>query len=70
MKRCIIVAVNEIKQEPELASIVKPRGKSKGVVATVECRKFDATGTTQHKRKFKQDLEQYKEEEVKELKRY
>ncbi len=30
-------------------------------VITEESRKFDRTGKTQHKRKFKQDLEQYKE---------
>jgi hypothetical protein len=31
-----------------------------------QSRKFDRTGKTQHKRKFKQDLEQYKEEDIKE----
>lgn len=62
----LIVGVYEAKQEPELASLVKP-GKRRGVIALVgEDRKFDKTGKTQHKRKFKQDLEQYKEEDVKE----
>jgi len=63
----IIVADNETKQEPELASLVKPGGKSKRrLIAVDEDRKFDKTGKTQHKRKIKQDLEQYKEGDVKE----
>jgi len=64
----VIVGVYETKQEPELASLVKPGGKRRGlIIAGVgESRKFDRTGKTQHKRKFKQDLEQYKEEDVKE----
>ena len=32
---------------------------------TGESRKVDKSGKTQHKRKFKQDLEQYKEEDIK-----
>ena len=61
----VIVGVHEAKQEPELASLVKP-GKKGGLVLVGEDRKFDKTGKTQHKRKFKNDLEQYKEEDVKE----
>ena len=32
---------------------------------TEETRKFDRSGRTQRKRKFKQDLKQYKEEDIK-----
>ena len=31
-----------------------------------DTRKFDRTGKRQHRKKFKQDLSQYKEEEIKE----
>ena len=36
-----------------------------GQVETGESRKVDRSGKTQHKRKFKQVLEQYKEEDIK-----
>jgi tRNA uridine 5-carbamoylmethylation protein Kti12 len=36
-----------------------------GTVNTEESRKFDWSGKTQRKKKFKQDLEQYKEEDIK-----
>jgi hypothetical protein len=36
---------------------------------TGESRKFDRSGRTQRKKKFKQELEQYKEEDVKEASR-
>ena len=66
----VIVAVYEAKLEVELDTITEPRknpfkfGTSE--VMTGESRKFDRSGKTQRKRKLKQDLEQYKEEEVKE----
>jgi hypothetical protein len=59
----------EVKQEAELTSLTEPRNNpfkfGNTQVRTEESRKFDRTGKTQHKRKFKQDLEQYKEEDVK-----
>ena len=54
----------------ELDTITEPRknpfkfGNSE--IMTGESRKVDRSCNTQHKRKFKQDLEQYKEEDVKE----
>ena len=66
----LIVGVYEAKQEVELDTLTEPRDNpfkfKSGAVETEESRKFDRTGKTQHKRKFKQDLEQYKEEDVKE----
>jgi len=59
----------ETKQEAELTSLTDPRDNpfklGKGEVKTGESRKFDRTGRTQTKKKFKQDLEQYKEEDIK-----
>ena len=66
----LIVGVYEAKLEVELDTITKPRNNpfkfGNPEVSTEESRKFDRSGKTQHKRKFKQDLEQYKEEDVKE----
>ena len=66
----LIVAVYEAKLEAELDTVTEPRNNpfkfGNTQVRTEESRKFDRTGKTQHKRKFKQDLEQYKEEDVKE----
>jgi hypothetical protein len=65
----VIVGVYEAKQEVELDTLTKPRenpfkfGNSPVMIG--ESRKIDKTGRTQHKRKFKQDLEQYKEEDLK-----
>ena len=65
----LIVGVYEAKQEVELDTLTEPRdnpfkfGNSR--VETGESRKFDRTGITQRKKKFKQDLEQYKEEDIK-----
>lgn len=59
----------EAKQEVELDTLTEPRdypfkfGSSQ--VLTGESRKFDRSGKTQRKRKLKQDLEQYKEEDIK-----
>jgi hypothetical protein len=65
----LIVGVYEAKQEVELDTLTKPRDNpfkfKSGVVMTGESRKFDRSGKTQRKRKLKQDLEQYKEEDVK-----
>ena len=65
----LIVGVYEAKQEVELDTLTEPRGNplkfKSGQVNTGESRKFDRSGKTQHKRKFKQDLEQYKEEDIK-----
>ena len=65
----LIIGVYEAKQEVELDTLTEPRDNpfkfKSGPVETGESRKFDRTGKTQHKRKFKQDLEQYKEEDVK-----
>ena len=66
----LIVGVYEAKQEVELDTLTEPRknpfqfGSSE--VMTGESRKFDRSGKIQRKRKLKQDLEQYKEEDVKE----
>jgi hypothetical protein len=68
----VIVGVNEAKQEVELDTLTQPRnnpfkfGNSGNQVMTGESRKFDKTGKTQRKRKLKQDLSEYKEEDVKE----
>ena len=65
----LIVGVYEAKQEVELDTLTEPRSNpfkfKSGHVETEESRKFDRSGKTQHKRKLKQDLEQYKEEDVK-----
>jgi hypothetical protein len=67
----LIVGVYEAKQEVELDTLTEPRenpfkfgGSSQ--VMTGESRKVDRSGKTQRKRQLKQDLEQYKEEDVKE----
>jgi hypothetical protein len=65
----LIVGVYEAKPEVELDTLTEPRDNpfkfKSSEVKTEESRKFDRTGKTQHKRKFKQDLEQYKEEDIK-----
>ncbi len=65
----IIVGAYEAKQEAALDTLTKPRDNpfkfGNSPVHTGESRKFDRSGKTQHKRKFKQDLEQYKEEDIK-----
>src|SRR6476661_8734800 len=66
----LIVGVYEAKPEVELDTLTKPRDnpfKFKGgdTVQTGESRKVDRSGKTQIKKKFKQDLEQYKEEDIK-----
>jgi hypothetical protein len=66
----LIVGVYEAKPEVELDTLTEPRDNpfkfKSGQVETGESRKFDRSGKTQRKRKLKQDLEQYKEEDVKE----
>ena len=67
----MIVGVYEAKLEVELDTLTEPRDNpfkfKSGSVSTEESRKIDRTGKTQHKRKFKQDLEQVpKEEDIKE----
>ena len=67
----LIVGVYEAKQEVELDTLTKPRDNpfkfgSGTQVMTGESLEFDRSGKTQRKRKLKQDLEQYKEEDVKE----
>ena len=59
---------HEAKQEAELSTLTEPRDSpfTKGLVLGVESRKFDRSGNTWRKKKFNQDLEQYKEEDVKE----
>ena len=65
----LIVGVYEAKPEVELDTLTKPRDNpfkfKDGQVNTGESRKFDRSGRTQRKRKFKQDLEQYKEVDIK-----
>jgi hypothetical protein len=60
----------ETKQETELTSLTEPGDNpfkfGNGQIRAVgDSRKFDRTGRTQRKRKFKQDLSQYKEEDIK-----
>ena len=68
----VIVGVYEAKQEVELDTLTEPRenpfkfGSGQNQVITGESRKVDRSGKTQRKKQFKQDLEQYKEEDVKE----
>jgi hypothetical protein len=65
----VIVGVYEAKPEVELDTLTEPRDNpfkfKEGHVSTEESRKFDRSGKTQRKRKLKQDLEQYKEEDLK-----
>jgi hypothetical protein len=66
----LIVGVYEAKPEVELETLTEPRDnpfKFKGdkQVFTGESRKVDRSGKTQRKRKLKQDVEQYKEEDIK-----
>src|SRR6476660_5516236 len=66
----LIVGVYEAKPEVELDTLTEPRDnpfkfRSGAEVMTGESRKFDRTGQTQRKRKLKQDVEQYKEEDIK-----
>ena len=65
----LIVGVYEAKLEVELDTLTEPRDNpfkfSSSEVHTGESRKIDRTGMTQRKKKFKQDLEQYKEEDIK-----
>ena len=67
-----LVGVYEAKPEVELETVTEPRdnpfkfGGSGNQVIAGESRKVDRSGKTQRKRKLKQDLEQYKEEDVKE----
>jgi hypothetical protein len=66
----LVVGVYETNPEVELDTITEPRSNpfkfKSGEVMTGESRKYDRSGKTQHQRKFKEDLEQYKEEDVKE----
>jgi hypothetical protein len=66
----LIVAAYEVKQEAELMTLKEPGDnpfKFTGSARSVgEIRKFDRTGKRQHKKKFKQDLTEYKEEDIKE----
>ena len=65
----LIVGVYEAKQEVELDTLTEPRDNpfkfKNGQVMTGESRKVDRSGKTQRKKQFKQDLEQYKEEDIK-----
>ena len=66
----VIVGVYQAKLEVELDTLTEPRSNpfkfKGGEVQSGESRKVDRSGRTQRKKKFKQDLEQYKEEDVKE----
>jgi hypothetical protein len=65
----LIVGLHDAKLEVELDTITEPRrnpfkfGNSE--IMTGESRKVDRTGKTQRQKKLKQDLEQYKEEDIK-----
>ena len=64
-----IVGVYETKLEVELDTLTEPRDNpfkfGTSQVMSGESRKVDKTGNTQRKKKFTQDLEQYKEEDIK-----
>ncbi len=67
----VVVGVYEAKQEAALDTLTKPRDNpfkfgSGSKVHTEESRKIDKTGLTQRKRKLRQDLSEYQEEDVKE----
>ena len=67
----LMVGVYEAKQEAELDTLTEPRDNpfkfgSGTKVDMGESRKIDKTGMTQRKRKLKQDLSEYKEEDIKE----
>ncbi len=66
----VVVAAYEAKQEVELDTLTEPRDNpfkfKSGEVYTEESRKIDRTGKTQRKKKMKQDVEQYKEQDIKE----
>lgn len=70
-----IIAVREIKQEADISTVTEVTDSPfkttllQSVKNTgIKSRKFNRTGKTQHqhKRRFKQKLEQYKEEDIKE----
>lgn len=65
----LVVGVYEAKQEVELDTMTEPRNNpfkfNSGEVLTGDSRKVDRSGRTQRKKKFKQDLVQYKEEDIK-----
>ena len=63
----LIVPIFEVKIEAGLDAITESRKnpfKNENEIVTEESRKF-RTGNTYKKKKFKQDLEQYKEEDIK-----
>jgi hypothetical protein len=64
-----IVGVYEAKLEAELDTLTEPRDNpfkfGNAQVKSGESRKFDRTGRTRRKKKLKQDLSQYKEEDIK-----
>ncbi|MGA7977253.1 MAG: hypothetical protein WB975_08465 [Nitrososphaeraceae archaeon] len=62
---------NKTKKELiEFVTLTQPRNSpftfESGQVMARESRKVDRSGKTQHKRNFKQDLEQYKEQDIQE----
>jgi hypothetical protein len=65
----VIVGVYEAKPEVELDTLTEPRDNpfkfGNSEVHSGESRKIDRTGKTQRKRKLKEDVEQYKEEDIK-----
>jgi hypothetical protein len=65
----VIVGVYEAKPEVELDTLTEPGANpfkfKSGEVETGESRKVDKSGRTQRKKKFKHNIEQYKEEDVK-----
>ncbi len=65
-----IVGVYAAKEEADIMTLTEPGDNpfkfGNSTVKSGESRKFDRTGKTQRKRQFKQDLSQYKEEDIKE----
>ena len=65
----VVVGVYEAKQEAALDTLTEPRDNpfkfKNDQVMTGESRKVDRSGRTQRNKQFKQDLEQYREEDIK-----
>jgi hypothetical protein len=66
-----IYGTYEVKQEAKISPFAEgivsdnPFDFGNGKIFVGESRKFDRTGRTQRKRRFKQDLSQYKEKDIK-----
>lgn len=63
-----VYARYQVKEETQLSALTVPSESpfaTGGGIKALESRRFDRTGKAQYKRKFKQNLEKYKEEDIK-----